>query len=155
MNTLWQCMYAHTFSFLIMLGQPYCKQTYHDNTLITGSVPTDAGPTDSTPPLTDTDSTPLLTTDLPVQFLTTDEPGLPSTLMPTTSNSVSMTTSEETLTDSEQSETTVTMSRPSPVESNLVAVVGGAVGGLVIVNVVVVAVAICAIMVFHKFRKGQ
>ena len=76
-------------------------------------------------------------------------------LMPTTSNSVSRTTSEETLTNSEQSETTVTMSRPAPVESNLGTVVGGAVGGLVIVNVVVVAVVISAIMVFHKYKKGQ
>ena len=66
-----------------------------------------------------------------------------------------MTTSEGTVTDSEQSETTVTMSRPSPVEINLVAVVGGAVGGLVIVNIVVVAMVISAIMVFHKYKKGQ
>ena len=48
------------------------------------------------------------------------------------------------------------MSRPSTVESNLVAVVGGAVGGLVIVNVVAVAVVtISVIIVFHKYKKGQ
>ena len=83
---------------------------------------------------------------------TTDEPDLRSTLIPTTSNHVSMTTSEETVTDIEQSETTVTMSRSSPIERNLVAVVGGAVGSLVIVNVLAVAVVISVIMVFHKIN---
>ena len=122
--------------------------------LITGTVTTDAGPTDSTPPLTN-NSTPPLTTDLSVQMPTIDEPGLP-TLMATDSNSLSRTTAEETVTDSEQSETKVTMSRPSPVESDLVAVVGGAVGGQVIVIVLAVAVVIIGvIIVFHKYRKGQ
>ena len=69
--------------------------------------------------------------------------------MPTTSNSAS----EETLTDSKQSETTVTMSRPSPVESNLGTVVGGAVGGLVIVIIVAVAMVIVVLLVV--VRRGQ
>ena len=84
---------------------------------------------------------------------TTDESSLPSTLVPTTSNSVSMTTSKETVTDIEQSETTVTMSRPSPVESNLGTVVGGAVGGLVIVIIVAVAMVIVVLLVV--VRRGQ
>ena len=86
------------------------------NSLITGSLSTDAAPIDSTSPLADNSTPPLtesltppITTNSPVQMPSTDVPGLPTQLVPTTSNRVSRTTYYGTFTDSEQPETTVAM----------------------------------------------